>query len=301
MSDLPSSIVVTGAVGNMGFKILKHFAARGAAGQVFGLDAKAPTEQQRQEVEQTRNPDRQVHFVECDLTDWSDARWRDVFDQADAVVHFAAQFPYPESDWSDSDASYSMTLNTAHAAAQSRSIKRYVFASSNHVMGQYKDRDIGPGELTADLERGVGTVWHNGEVEMNSAPYAATKWAGERLCQSLASQDSETSFVCVRVGWCQPGENRPETVSSSGTPNKSAADDEQDAQAAATDLWFRRMWISNDDCCRLFQRTVEAPTDAWPGNCVIVNGVSNNTDTPWSLEEGRRYLDFEPVDNVFES
>lgn len=299
MSEMPTSVVVTGALGNMGFKVLKHLAAHGAGAHVIGLDAKTPTAQERREAEHTCHPDHEVHFVECDLKDWNDARWRDVFDRTAAVIHFAAQFPYPESTWRDSDASYAMTLNTAQAAAQSRSVKRYVITSSNHVMGGYKDRDIGPGALTEDLQPDVGTVWHNGESQMNSAAYAATKWAGEKLCQSLAAQHADTSFICVRVGWCQPGENSPKTVSASGTPNKSLADDALDESAAATDLWFRRMWISNNDCCRLFQRTVEAPADTWPSNCIIVNGVSNNTGTPWSLDEGRRYLGFEPVDNVF--
>src|SRR5918993_1157308 len=123
-------------------------------------------------------------WVTADLTDPSETGWREALAGVDAVVRFAAQNPYPDAPWSDACASFDMTLNML-AAAQA-STHRVVFASSSHVMGQYKDPPLcdglTAGALTTVLPPGSGTRWFNGREMVQGFAYAASKLMGERAC-----------------------------------------------------------------------------------------------------------------------
>ena len=87
-----------------------------------------------------------------------------------------------------------------------------VFASSNHVMGGYKDAPLStglqPGGLTTDLPPSPGTKWHDGTTFQNSTRLATAKLMGERLVTGLGLQsEGALTGVSVRIGWAQPGEN----------------------------------------------------------------------------------------------
>lgn len=291
------SVGVTGALGNLGWKLLLHLAACSGAPRLVALDYREADQARRDALRDAANGRQvEIEFVACDLQDWSDMRWRNAFDRVESVVHFAAQNPFPEASWSDVDASAAMNFNTAHAAADSPTVERYVFATSNHVMGRYKDRNWEAGTLLPDLEPGVGTLWHTGQQEMDSTIYATAKWAGERHCQALGQRaNGSTTFACIRIGWCQPGENRPDTLSAAGTPTQ--AQGEQ--QESPTDRWYKSMWLSNRDFCQLFHRATEADGSAWPNGAIVVHGMSDNRGMPWNIEATRRYLGYEPLDDVY--
>jgi nucleoside-diphosphate-sugar epimerase len=122
-----SSVFITGAGGNLGQKLISHLLARDWCERIVALDHMMP---RRSAV---AHSDR-VEWVTADLTDPSETGWREALAGVDAVVHFAAQNPYPNAPWSDACASFDMTLNMLAAAARA-STRRVVFASSNHVMG----------------------------------------------------------------------------------------------------------------------------------------------------------------------
>lgn len=293
------TVAITGALGNLGWKFVQHMSAHADVARVIALDLREPSSEQRSEL--TSNQAAKCEFVPCDLLEWQDRRWRDAVDRCDTVVHFAAQNPFPEASWDDANRSLDMTLNVAFASADA-GVRRFVFVSSNHVMGRYKDSPladtIDPGELTTSLEQAVGTVWQVGEREMDSTPYAVAKSSGERLCHALGTRtDGSTTFVSVRVGWCQPGENVPATLSAAGTPTQALGID-RDAEFERADFWFRHMWLSNRDFTQLFERAVFAEADPWPEPSVVVNGVSDNTGMAWSLDEAVRYLGYDPQDDV---
>ena len=247
-----------------------------------------------------------VELLECDLTDPRDSRWRDAFDRVQAVVHFAADNPYPDASWDEAAISIDMTLNVALAAAGSPSVERFVFATSNHVMGRYKDdplaATVGPGTLTPDRPLGVGTVWAETDPPLDATAYSSTKMVGERICQALGAQsDGATTFVSVRIGWCQPGPNLPETLNATGEPgaDSGAAESHPDPEGyRRAERWFRLMWLSNRDFVHLFERAVNADAGPWPAPAILVNGMSDNTGMAWSLDETRRYLGYQPLDDV---
>jgi len=305
------SVAVTGGLGNLGTKLLQHLARTSPCTRLVGLDVRAPSSEQLKALQDaaaqnTTGSAPAIELIECDLTDPSDSRWRDALQRVQAVVHFAAFNPYPDANWDEAAVSIDMTLNVALASAGSPAVERFVFATSNHVMGRYKDdplaATVGPGTLTPESPLGVGTVWAETEPPLDATAYSTTKMVGERICRALGAQtNGATTFVSVRIGWCQPGANRPETLNATGDPGIQigGAESHPDPEGyRRAESWFRLMWLSNRDFAHLFDRAVNADADGWPAPAIVVNGMSDNTGMAWSLDETRRYLGYQPSDDV---
>jgi len=298
------SVAITGGLGNLGTKLLRHLAGSPGIERLVGLDVRpAPTGHIAKLLAGIAQPPT-LDFIECNLADYQDQRWRNVIANVDAIVHFAADNPYPEASWAEAATSLDMTLHLALAATDSPQTRRVVFATSNHVMGRYKDsplaEKIGPGALTVTLPPAVGTVWHTGATMMDSTAYATSKLMGERVCQAAATRaDGQTTFACIRIGWCQPGENLTSTLSAAGTPTQQSSHDDHtpiDEAFARSDQWFKGMWLSNRDFTQIFERALLADATTWPNGFLLVNGMSNNPGMKWSLAEARHALGYEPLD-----
>lgn len=99
-------------------------------------------------------------------------------------MHLAAENPNVDASWQQASNSFDQTVNVG-LLAMKHGVRRLVFASSNHVMGGYKDAplsaSIGPGALTTALAPAPGTKWHDGTSFQDSTAYAAAKLMGERL------------------------------------------------------------------------------------------------------------------------
>lgn len=290
-SRQPRRVLITGAGGNLGRKLVAVLLRRAWCEGVVGVDraAGAPA-------------DRFVPIV-ADLADPRDAGWRDAMAGCEAVVHLAAWNPAPNAPWPDACRSYDMTLNVVLCAAEA-GVRRLVFASSNHVMGRYKDpplsETLGPGALSTDLPPGPGTRWHNGRELVDAVAYAASKLLGERLCVAAAEgSGGRLTTVSVRIGWCQPGENRPETISATGmsrgvTALNAVPEDERDLR------WFRDMWLSNRDFGAVMERALVADAASWPSPGIVVNGMSRNRFMAWDVETTRTLIGYEPQDDIWD-
>ena len=199
-----------------------------------------------------------------------------------------------------------MTLNVLQAAA-TRGVRRFVFASSNHAMGAYKDQPlaatIGPGKLTAELPPAPGTRWNNGTEDVYSLAYGTSKAMGERLCKAIAevsaANGGKLSIVSLRIGWALPDENDPNDINYSGTAGTPVPDELPDEASRIALRWFRNMWLSNGDLRRLFLSAVTADPESWPAPAIVVNGVSNNSGMDWGLETGRKLLGYDPQDDLY--
>lgn len=310
------SVAVTGALGNLGWKLLCHLAQTGRFTRLVGLDiVTADTNKAAELIALSPNDALDVEFIECDLTDWHDQRWQDALHTVESVIHFAALNPYPDATWLEAAISYDMTLHVVNAAVDSPSVKRVVFATSNHVMGRYKDLPladtIAAGELTTELPPAVGTISFVGDEVVDSTAYATAKMMGERLCRASGARSGaraaadpakQTTFVGVRIGWCQPGENLSETLSGSGIPGAEPVDlpdgPEKD-EVERADRWFKGMWLSNRDFVQLFEKAITTDGSAWVDGFALVNGMSNNSGMKWDLEGTRTILGYEPLDDAF--
>lgn len=278
-SSLPPRIAITGGAGNLGSKLVAAFLADPACERITVLDRAVAG----------LADDPRVTGEVADLRD-RDGGWRDAVAGADAVVHLAAENPYPGASWEEAARSFDMTANVVTAAAAG-GVRRLVFASSNHVMGGYKDTEVAdrPGALTAALPPLAGT--HT--TTTDSTAYASAKLMGERLIAAVARRDGLTG-VSLRIGWCQPGANHPSTLNLSGLPGEefTLASDEERRDL----LWFQRMWLSNGDFVRAVTAALRAEADDWPAPAIVVNAVSDNGRTPWDLAEGARLIGYEPED-----
>ena len=236
------TVLITGASGNLGRKL------RAAWADVYDLvliDREAGDD----------DPD----VVAADLAELDDS-WVSLFEGVDTVVHLAAN-PDEFAPWEDLERpNLDALANVFHASALA-AVDRIVFASSNHAMGGY--RDLGDMPITVDLP------------PRPDGPYGATKLVGERLGRSLAHA-FDVSVVALRIGWAQPGENRPETL---------------------PDDWSRAMWLSNDDFVHLLDCAVEADLGDRP--FVVVNGMSNNRGSRWDLTPAADLLGYSPEDDAY--
>ena len=283
----PQRVLITGAAGNLGRKLIDAFIESDWCTGIVALD---------REVASVDWPtDERLSTVAADLAAPSKAL-EDAVADTNAIVHLAAQHPYPDASWADSAASFDMTVNLLEAAASGS--RRLVFASSNHVMGGYKDTRIAttPGALTTALAPAPGTRTEQRAGAAAPPAYAVAKLMGERLCAGKAAA-SRLTAVSLRIGWCQPGENHPATISASGTPLEPSAQD--DPQAMHDLTWFRNMWLSNRDFAGIVSAAIRADASAWPARAIVLNAMSRNQGMPWDIEPSRHLIGHEPRDDVW--
>jgi len=243
LEDGPRAVLITGASGNIGRKL------RAAWSEIYDLVL----------IDVNADPD-DPEVIGADLSVLDDD-WITHFHNVDTVVHLAAN-PSDSATWEELERpNLDALCNVFHAAALA-GVERLIFASSNHAMGGY--REIPDMPITVDLP------------PLPDGPYGAAKLMGERLGQSLA-RAFDITFIALRIGWVQPGENRVETL---------------------PDEWSRTIWLSNGDLIRLFDCAVEA--DVGDRSFVVVNGLSNNRGTRWDLTAATDLLGYSPEDDAFE-
>ena len=290
-------VVITGGCGNLGTKLAKRLLEAGWEVTLLEHPNYIPSE--------PKVPGATI--VPGDLTDGTGA-WTGALRGADSLVHFSAVNPYPNANWEESAASMAHASNVFLAATRA-GVRRVVFASSNHVMGGYKDRpELGPVRPTSPPR--CGTRLNNpedAEKSGDAVAYAAAKLAGEELAKALAA-NSRTTFAILRIGWCQPGANLPTTLNPAGCPpefqTKTAPGGgggggaEGGAAAAGESVdeaWFKNMWLSNRDFLQYFEAALDAPTPVRAP--LLVNAMSRNAGMRWTLEETERALSVTPLDD----
>jgi nucleoside-diphosphate-sugar epimerase len=238
----PRTVLITGACGNIGRKL------RAAWAELYDLvllDIAAGP----------HDPD----VIPADLSELDDD-WITHFHGVDTVIHLAAN-PSEFSTWEELEKpNLDALANVLHAAALA-GVERLIFASSNHAMGGY--RELGDMPITVHLP------------PRPDSPYGATKLMGERVGRSLA-RAFDLTFIALRLGWNQAGENEPETL---------------------PDEWARAMWLSNADLVRLFECAVEA--EVGDRLFIVVNGMSNNRGMRWDLSDAAELLGYYPEDDAY--
>jgi nucleoside-diphosphate-sugar epimerase len=171
-----TKVIITGAAGNIGTKLRRHF--EGLGWELSLLDAKGSS-------------DKAIRVA--DLAVWSD-EWVAEFRDADAVIHLAGN-PSPKTSWASAQhLNLDLTMNVYEAAVR-QGARRLVFASSNWVVAGHRFEDW---TLTTDVA----------PYPVN--PYGVSKLVGERLGRSYSDRWG-LSVVCFRIGYCQRGDNQPGT------------------------------------------------------------------------------------------
>jgi uronate dehydrogenase len=251
----PKIVLITGAAGNLGSKLRRHLEGRYP---LRLLD---------------KDPRGDKAIVQAELARWEQP-WVEQFQGVDVVVHLAAD-PTAHQTWPNViEPNLDATIHVFQASIPG-GVRRVVYASSNHVMGGYKD-DPTVTRLHTDLPPRPGARYVVDGEARDSTPYAAAKLFGERLGKCYAEAHN-LSVLAVRIGWVRPGENRA-----------------RDIPPARGD-WFRLMWLSNRDWCELMERSIVADL---PVRFAVLNGMSANTGMRWDIDQTRQLLGYEPQDDV---
>ena len=189
-----------------------------------------------------------------------DEGWITHFHGVDTVIHLAG-LPNVFGTWEELERpNLDALANVLHACALA-GVERVIFASSSHVMGGY----LGLGDMPITVKL----------PPKPDSPYGATKLVGERLGRSLA-RAFDVTFIALRLGWIQPGENRPETLPDAAT---------------------HALWLSNNDLVRLMECAIETELD--DNQFVVVNGISNNRGSRWDMTAAAETLGFTPEDDAY--
>ena len=233
-------VLITGATGNLGGKAVAALRALDDV-KVVGI-ANAPA---------TRDLGITVVFADLSVADGTWDKW---FADVDVVLHLAADMR-PVAPWDSVVANnIDLSFNVFDAAAR-HGVRRMVFASSNWVLGGYRFRS---GALTPATP----------PEPVNA--YGISKLVVERAGAALAR--CGTDFLALRIGWCQPGDNKPGSHMAFGR-------------------WGQQMWLSNDDWRQVVQLSCTAPFEGF----AVVNVMSDNAGSRWDLSETHRLLGYAPT------
>jgi NAD+ dependent glucose-6-phosphate dehydrogenase len=233
-------VLITGATGNLGQKAVTALRALDDL-DVIGI------------ADRPADADLGIPVVIADLS-VADESWERHFQDVDVVLHLAADMR-PNAAWdsivaNNVDLSLSV-LDTAHR----QGVDRVVFASSNWVLGGHRFRRT---RLTPSTPpRPVNA-------------YGVSKLVIERAGAVLARRG--VSFLALRLGWCQPGENRP-------------------GPHMAFGMWGQQMWLSNDDWRQAVQLACTAPFEGF----AVVNVMSDKAGSRWDLSDTDRVLGYRPM------
>jgi NAD+ dependent glucose-6-phosphate dehydrogenase len=234
------TVLITGAAGNLGRKLRARRQALGWNLRLLDIDGRG-------------DPD----IIAADLSVWDDG-WASTFAGVDAVVHLAAT-PSPEASWAAVQRlNIDLTQNVYEAACRA-GVRRLVFASSNWVMAGYRPED---GRLDTAMDPNPVN------------PYGISKLVGERMGRSYHERWG-ISVVCLRIGYCQRGENRPGAHMKMG-------------------LWGQLMWLSDRDFCHGVERAVLADGIGF----TVLNLMSANPGMRWDIDATRRILGYVPKDGA---
>ena len=251
-------VLITGATGNLGAKLTQHLQGRYEL-RLLDID-----------------PRGDARVVAADLSRW-DRGWVDQFKGVHVVVHLAGN-PLAHQVWPNLVGPNVDAVIHVCAAAVAAGVKRVIFASSNHVLGGYKD-ERGPAKLTPDTPPRPGARYEVQGEQRDSSPYGATKLFGERLGKCYADMHG-LSVIALRIGWVRQGDNLAREVPPERGP------------------WFRMMWLSNRDFCQIVERCIEADASI---RFAVLNAMSANTGMRWDIEATRRLIGYEPQDDVTHS
>jgi uronate dehydrogenase len=190
------------------------------------------------------------------------ASWIDSFEEADVVLHLAADVRQNAPWKSVLRDNIRATWNVLQIAARYR-VPRVIFASSNWAVRALEQalapscyRPDGPKIGSADSPKPVG-------------PYGISKAFGELAGRMSVDQHQLRSFVAVRIGAYAPEPYR-------------------------SDERLRALWIGSHDIRALLRRCVESTAEGFH----VVYGVSAQPTAPYDLTYTCDFLSWKPRQNA---
>ena len=249
-------ILITGISGLIG-SVLRTRIGKTGRYAISGIDAK-PLEDEPL-----------VNFTLADCYDYDAIA--PAFQYQDAVVHLAANAPV-QTPWEDVLRNNIASTHNVYEAARKHGVKRIVFASSNHAVGNfeldepYNSIGLGDYSLINNDPTNITQIDHNAPIRPDS-DYGVSKAFGEATGRYY-NEHFGLEVVCLRIGSVVP-ENRPTNI-----------------RAYAT-------WLSHRDLAHLVDRCLTVDL-----NFEIFYGVSNNRWRFWDIEHARKKIGYDPQDRA---
>jgi len=267
-------VLLTGAFGRVGTAVIDGLAGREAYEFTY-LD---------------REPHPEYASVEADVTDYDAVR--SAVEGVDAVVHLAG---YPRTDGSWPEVHLNNVVGTYNAveAAADAGVERFVFASTNHVVGMYEVE--GAPEIYAP-EHGL-TVDHTVPPRPDSL-YGVSKLFGEGLGRYYAEHpdhDHPCRFYALRVCGVRHAErDHPYGDAERGVEEgrwERGSEAYERAVARRKAMWTSRRDLAQLVGCCLTDDSVEFD---------VFYSVSDNDGRWFDIEHARDVLGYEPQDSADE-
>ncbi len=208
-------------------------------------------------------------FTEVDCFDFD--AMSPAFEGQDAVVHLAANAPV-QTPWPDVLRNNIASTHNVYEAARQHGVKRVVFASSNHAVGNFEldepYRSIGLGDYSKidNDPTNIPQVDHKVPIRPDS-DYGVSKVFGEATGRYY-SEHFGLEVACLRIG----------TVNRENVP---------------TGVRMLATWLSYRDLAQLVDRCLTTPL-----KFEIFYGVSDNRWRFWDIGHAREVLGYEPQDRA---
>lgn len=284
------NIAITGTSGNLGNKLISFLIEQSWCDKIISID----------KIKTQKNTSKKIDNHQIDLLQVNEKILLKILEGVDTFIHLSCQNPFPNASWEDSYLSFEMT-HKIFSILNKTSISKFIYSSSNHVMGGYKDSPLreqlkSPYTLTTSIQPSPGTIWTNSTGVIDSTPYAVSKLMCERLFYNNFI-NPKLKTIIIRIGWCQQGINNPKTIDLDWTglkiTNKSKKDN-------INLKWFQDMWLSNRDFNQLFEQSIVSDLSIKNYNVLTINGMSNNQDMFWDITNAQNEISYFPKDNVRE-
>lgn len=192
------------------------------------------------------------------------------FEGIDGVVHLAANAP-TTTPWPDVLKNNISTTHNVYEAARQQGVKRVVFASSNHAVGNFEMdepyKSIGLGNYEGLTPGEFKRVDHTVPIRPDS-DYGVSKAFGEAT-GSYYHEHFGLEVACLRIGTVNPQNSPVGSVRSFAT------------------------WLSHRDLAQLITQCLTQPL-----GFEIFYGVSDNTWRFWDTDHAKKTIGYAPVDNA---
>lgn len=248
-------LLITGATGLIGGCLAQRLPELGDY-ELSGLDIVEPEEGSWDQ------------FTVADCFDYD--AMSPVFDGQDAVVHLAANAPVSTA-WPDVLRNNIASTHNVYEASRAAGVKRLVFASSNHAVGNFElDEPYasivrGDYSLVDEDPSEIPVVDRSVQVRPDS-DYGVSKVFGEATGRYY-SEHFGLEVACLRIG----------------TVNR--ADSPINIRSLAT-------WLSHRDLAQLVHLCLTRPL-----RFEVFYGVSDNRWRFWDIEHAREVLGYDPQDD----
>jgi len=272
---MAQDVLLTGAFGRVGTAIIDHLGDR-TAYDFTCLDRSPPADS---------SPYAGYDAVVSDVTD--EAGVRAAMEGRDAVIHLAG-CPAPDGPWAEILENNVVGTYVVLDAAREADVERFVFASSNHVVGMYEVENA-PEIYARDFDL---TVDHTAPHRPDSY-YGTSKCFGEDLGRYyVEDRDAPGRFYALRIGNVQPPESDHPYAEAERGVAAGRWDRGSDAYETAV-ARLKAMWQSRRDLAHLVDRCLGDATVAFD----VFYGVSDNDRRWFDIDHAADVLGYDPQDD----